>query len=159
MIMAKETAGTLALKKAQIAFKLYPYDYEAGAEKIGIQAAEALNKAPEQVFKTLMTEVDKKPVCVIVPSNSEVSMKKLAHGCNGKSANMMKPDLAERMTGFKVGGISPFGQRKQVKTFIDETAILFEEILINGGVRGLLVGVKPNEVIEILGFDLADLVA
>ncbi|MBN8648993.1 MAG: Cys-tRNA(Pro) deacylase [Caulobacterales bacterium] len=157
--MAKETAGTLALKKAGIAFTPYPYEYDPNADKIGIQAANALGKAPEQVFKTLMCEVDKAPACVIIPSDCEVSMKKLAAAFGGKSANMMKPDAAERMTGFKVGGISPFGQRKQVKTFIDETAILFDEVLINGGARGLLVGVIPNDVIEILRFGLIDLVA
>lgn len=157
--MAKETAATLALKKARIAFIPYPYEYDPNADKIGLHAANALVKAPEQVFKTLMCEVDKAPACVIIPSDCEVSMKKLAHALGGKSANMMKPDAAERMTGFKVGGISPFGQRKQVKTFIDETAILFDEILINGGARGLLVGLKPNEVIEIMGFETVDLIA
>jgi Cys-tRNA(Pro)/Cys-tRNA(Cys) deacylase len=74
------------------------------------------------VFKTLMAEVDGKPVCVVVPSDCEVSMKKLAAAFGGKSANMMKPADAERLTGFKVGGISPFGQRKRVPTAIDETA-------------------------------------
>lgn len=157
--MAKETSATLALKKAGIAFIPYPYDYDPNADKIGLQAANALGKAPEQVFKTLMCEIDRAPACVIIPSDCEVSMKKLAQAIGGKSANMMKPDAAERMTGFKVGGISPFGQRKQVKSFIDETAILFDEILINGGTRGLLVGLKPNEVIEIMGFETVDLIA
>lgn len=157
--MAKETSGTLALKKARIAFTPYPYEYDSNAEKIGLQAAAALGKAPEQVFKTLMCEVDGKPACVIIPSDREVSMKKLAHAFGGKSANMMKPDAAERMTGFKVGGISPFGQRKQVKTFIDETAILYDEVLINGGARGLLAGLNPNEVIEILDIVAFDLLA
>ncbi len=157
--MAKETAGTLALKKAGIAFTPYPYEYDPNADKIGLQAANALGKAPEQVFKTLMCEVDKTPACVIIPSDKEVSMKKLAVAFGGKSANMMKPDAAERMTGFKVGGISPFGQRKQVKTFIDETAILFDEVLINGGARGLLVGVKPEIIIKLISLNIADISA
>ena len=76
-----------------------------------------------------MCEIDKAPACVIIPSDCEVSMKKLAAAFGGKSANMMKPDAAERMTGFKVGGISSFGQRKQVKTFIGETAILFLSLI------------------------------
>lgn len=147
------------MKKAGIAFTPYTYDYDPNAEKIGLQAAAALGKSPEQVFKTLMCEVDAKAACVIIPSDNEVSMKKLAHAFGGKSANMMKPDAAERLTGFKVGGISPFGQRKAVRTFIDETAILFDQVLINGGARGLLIGVKPNEVIKILDFELSDIVA
>lgn len=157
--MTKEISATLDLKKAGIEFTPFPYEYDPNAEKIGIQAAQALGFPPERVFKTLMTEVDKKPICVIIPSNSEISMKKLAKGISGKSANMMKPIDAERITGFKVGGISPFGQRKKVQTLIDETAILFEEILINGGARGLLIGVEPNKIIKFFKFTALDLIA
>jgi Cys-tRNA(Pro)/Cys-tRNA(Cys) deacylase len=105
--VSKTTAATLALAKAGIAFTLFPYDYDPDAPKVGLQAAEALSKSPDQVFKTLMAEVDGKPVCVVVPSDCEVSMKKLAATFGGKSAQMMKPADAERLTGFKVGGISP----------------------------------------------------
>ena len=143
--MSKTTAATLALTKAGIGFTHFPYDYDPDAPRIGLQAAEALGKAPEQVFKTLMADVDGKPDCVVVPSDCEVSMKKLAAAFGGKSAIMMKPADAERLTGFKVGGISPFGQRKKVPTAMDETAELFDEVLINGGQRGLLVGLKPAD--------------
>ena len=147
--MSKTTAATLALSKAGISFTHFPYEYDPDAPRIGLQAAEALGKAPEQVFKTLMAEVDGKPVCVVVPSDCEVSMKKLAAAFGGKSANMMKPADAERLTGFKVGGISPFGQRKKVPTAMDETAELFDEVLINGGQRGLLVGLKPGDAAQV----------
>ncbi len=142
---ARETAATLALKKAGIAFNTYPYEYDPNAEKIGLQAAIALGKDPSIVFKTLMCECDGKSVCAIIPSNCELSLKKLAKAANGKSAKMMKPDAAERVTGFKVGGVSPFGQKKKVPTFMDESAQMFDEILINGGARGLLLGFTPNE--------------
>ena len=157
--MSKTTAATLALSTAGVAFTLFPYDYDPDAPRVGLQAAEALGKDPAQVFKTLMAEVDGKPVCVVVPSDCEVSMKKLAATFGGKSANMMKPMDAERLTGFKVGGISPFGQRKKVPTAIDETAELFDEVLINGGQRGLLVGLKPADAARIADAKLADLVA
>lgn len=157
--MSKTTAATLALTKAGVAFTHFPYDYDPDAPRIGLQAAEALGKAPEQVFKTLMAEVDGKPVCVVVPSDCEVSMKKLAAAFGGKSANMMKPADAERLTGFKVGGISPFGQRKKVPTAIDETAELFDEVLINGGQRGLLVGLKPGDAVSAAEMKVVDLVA
>jgi Cys-tRNA(Pro)/Cys-tRNA(Cys) deacylase len=157
--MSKTTAATLALTTAGIAFTLFPYDYDPDAPRVGLQAAEALGKDPEQVFKTLMAEVDGKPVCVVVPSDCEVSMKKLAATFGGKSANMMKPADAERLTGFKVGGISPFGQRKKVPTAIDETAELFDEVLINGGQRGLLVGLKPADAARVADARTADLVA
>lgn len=157
--MSKTTPATLALEKAGIAFTLFPYDYDPDAPRVGLQAAEALGRAPEQVFKTLMAEVDGTPVCVVVPSDCEVSMKKLAATFGGKTANMMKPPDAERLTGFKVGGISPFGQRRKVPTAIDETAELFDEVLINGGQRGLLLGLSPADAARAAEARLSDLTA
>ena len=157
--MSKTTPATLALEKAGIGFTLFPYDYDPDAPRVGLQAAEALGRAPEQVFKTLMAEVDGKPVCVVVPSDCEVSMKKLAATFGGKTANMMKPPDAERLTGFKVGGISPFGQRRKVPTAIDETAELFDEVLINGGQRGLLLGLSPADAARAAEAKLSDLTA
>jgi Cys-tRNA(Pro)/Cys-tRNA(Cys) deacylase len=157
--MSRTTAATLALSKAGVSFTPFPYDYDPEAPRIGLQAAEALGRDPAQVFKTLMAEVDGKPVCVVVPSDGEVSMKKLAAAFGGKSASMMKPADAERMTGFKVGGISPFGQRKAVPTAIDETAELYDEVLINGGQRGLLVGLAPADAIRVAAMQVADLLA
>ena len=157
--MSKTTPATVALATAGVPFTLFTYDYDPEAPRVGLQAAEALGKSPDQVFKTLMAEVDGKPVCVVVPSDCEVSMKKLAATFAGKSANMMKPVDAERLTGFKVGGISPFGQRKKVPTAIDETAELFDEVLINGGQRGLLVGLSPADAASASGAKLADLTA
>jgi Cys-tRNA(Pro)/Cys-tRNA(Cys) deacylase len=157
--MSKTTPATLALGAAGVTFALFPYDYDPDAPRVGLQAAEALGKSPDQVFKTLMAEVDGKPVCVVVPSDCEVSMKKLAATFGGKSANMMKPVDAERLTGFKVGGISPFGQRKKVPTAIDETAELFDEVLINGGQRGLLVGLAPADAARVADARFADLAA
>ncbi|HEY1071384.1 Cys-tRNA(Pro) deacylase [Brevundimonas sp.] len=157
--MSKTTPATVALTRAGVAFELFPYDYDPDAPRVGLQAAEALGWAPEQVFKTLMTLVDAKPACVIVPSDCEVSMKKLATAVGGKSAQMMKPADAERLTGYKVGGVSPFGHRKAVPTVMDETAILFDRILINGGQRGLLLGLTPDEAARAAGAKLADLTA
>jgi Cys-tRNA(Pro)/Cys-tRNA(Cys) deacylase len=157
--MSRTTAATLALSKAGVSFTPFPYDYDPEAPRIGLQAAEALGRDPAQVFKTLMAEVDGKPVCVVVPSDGEVSMKKLAAAFGGKSASMMKPADAERMTGFKVGGISPFGQRKAVPTAIDETAELYDEVLINGRQRGLLVGLAPADAIRVAAMQVADLLA
>ena len=157
--MSKTTAATLALTKAGIRFTPFSYDYDPDAPRIGLQAAEALGRDPAQVFKTLMAEVDGKPVCVVVPSDGEVSMKKLAAAFGGKSANMMRPADAERLTGFKVGGISPFGQRRTVPTAIDETAELYDQVLINGGQRGLLVGLAPADAVRAAAMKVADLSA
>ena len=157
--MSKTTPATVALTRAGIAFALHPYDYDPDAPRTGLQAAEALGWAPEQVFKTLMTLVDGAPACVVVPSDGEVSMKKLAAVLGGKSAQMMKPADAERLTGFKVGGVSPFGQRKPVRTVIDETAVLFDQVLINAGQRGLLLAIAPEDAVKATNAVLADVAA
>ena len=156
--MSKTTPATQALLKAGIAFTLAHYDYDPNAERVGLQAAEAMGVSPAEVFKTLMAELDGKPVCAIVPSDEEMNMKKLAAAFQGKSAHMMKPADAERLTGYKVGGISPLGQRKPVPTALDELATLYEEIFLNGGQRGLQIRIKPQDLVQALDCVVADLV-
>ena len=157
--MSKTTRATLALSKAGIAFTLHEYAYDPNAERIGMQAAEALNEAAHRVLKTLTAEVDGKPVCVVVPSDREVSMKKLAAAFGGKSASMMKPPDAERITGYHVGGISPFGQKRLVPTAIEETALAEALVYINGGQRGLQVRLAPADALAVLKAKAAPLIA
>ena len=157
--MSKTTRATQALTKAGVVFTVHTYDYDPGADRVGIQAAEALGEDPARVLKTLMAEVDGKPVCVIVPSDREVSMKKLASAFKGKSANMMKPADAERLTGFVVGGISPFGQKKQVPTAIEEAALAHEAVYMNGGQRGLQVRLATRDVVTALKAIAASVIA
>ena len=157
--MPKSTPATMALRKLGIAFKLHTYVYESTAEAIGLQAAEALGVEPNRMLKTLMAEVDGKPVCVVVPSDCEVSMKKLAAAMDGKSANMMKPADAERMTGYHVGGISPFGQRKKVPTAMDDSALTHVTVFVNGGQRGLQIEIDPNDAALAAGARLTPVVA
>lgn len=156
--MSKTTPATLALTKSGVPFALATYDYEAGAERVGLQAAEAMGVSPAIVLKTLMVEVDGKPACVVVPSDQEVNMKKVAAAFGGKAAQMMKPDTAERLTGYKVGGISPFGQRKPVPTAVEELATLEDEIFLNGGQRGLQIRMRPDDLIGALDAKAADLI-
>lgn len=157
--MSKTTRATQVLSQAGVAFTAHAYDYDPGAERVGLQAAEALGEAPQRVLKTLMAEVDGKPVCVVVPSDREVSMKKLASAFRGKSANMMKPADAERLTGYHVGGISPFGQKKTVPTAIEEAALAEPLVYINGGQRGLQVRLDPKEALKVLNAVAAPLIA
>ena len=156
--MSKTTPATIALSRAGVRFTLASYDYDPDADRVGLQAAEAMGVSPSIVLKTLMAEVDGKPVCVVVPSDEEVNMKKLAAAFGGKSAHMMKPADAERLTGYKVGGISPFGQRKPVPTAVEELATLEDEIFLNGGQRGLQIRIKPEDLVAALGGKAADLV-
>ena len=130
--MSRTTRATQALTKAGAAFTVHVYDYEPGADRIGLQAAEALGEDPRRVLKTLMAEVDGKPVCVVLASDREVAMKKLAAAVGGKSASMMKPADAERLTGYHVGGISPFGQKRSVPVVIDATALEEPAVYLNG---------------------------
>jgi Cys-tRNA(Pro)/Cys-tRNA(Cys) deacylase len=157
--MSKTTRATQILSKAGVDFTVHTYDYDPNAERIGLQAAEAIGEAPHRVLKTLMAEVDGKSVCVVVPSDHEVSMKKLANAFGGKSASMMKPADAERLTGYHVGGISPFGQKKLVPTAIEEASLSEPLVYMNGGQRGLQVRLDPNDALTVLKATAAPLVA
>ena len=157
--MSKTTRATQFLDKAGVKYDLVTYDYDPDADRIGMQAAEAIGAEPFRVLKTLMAEVDGKAVCVVVPSDHEVSMKKLAAAFGGKSASMMKPADAERLTGYHVGGISPFGQKKLVPTAIEEAALSEPHVFINGGQRGLQVRLAPADAKMALKAVAAPLVA
>ena len=157
--MSKTTPATLALRKLGCAFKLHTYVYDSDADNIGLQAAEALGIEPSRMLKTLMAEVDGKPVCAVVPSDCEVSMKKLASAFGGKTAKMMRPADAERLTGYHVGGISPFGQKKRARVFVDEAALAHASIIVNGGRRGLQIELAPADLVRVLAATPAALVA
>ena len=157
--MAKATRATAALEKAGTAFTVHSYDYDPDADRIGMQAAEALGEPPARVLKTLMILLDGRPACAILPSDAQVAMKKLAAALGGKSAEMMKPADAERVTGFKVGGISPFGQMRKVPTAIEAAALNEPYIFLNGGQRGLQVRLDPGEAALILTARVAPIVA
>jgi Cys-tRNA(Pro)/Cys-tRNA(Cys) deacylase len=157
--MSKATRATKMLEQAGIAFSTHTYDYDGNADRIGLQAAEALGEEPSRVLKSLMALVDGKPVCVIVPSDREVSMKKLAAAFGGKSAQMMKPADAERLSGYKVGGISPFGQMRPPRAAIEEEAMAQDQVYINGGQRGLQVRLNPHDAAKVLSAIVVRLVA
>jgi Cys-tRNA(Pro)/Cys-tRNA(Cys) deacylase len=107
----------------------------------------------------LMAEVDGKPVCVVVASDREVSMKKLAAAFDGKTAKMMRPADAERLTGYHVGGISPFAQKKRVPVAIDQAALGETTVYVNGGQRGLQIELAPDDARRALDAMVAALVS
>jgi Cys-tRNA(Pro)/Cys-tRNA(Cys) deacylase len=157
--MSKTTRATQALEKLGVKFTLHAYDYDPDAASIGLQAAEALGVEPARVLKTLMAEVDGKPVCAVVPSDCEVSMKKLASAFAAKAAKMMRPADAERLTGYHVGGISPFGQKKRVPVAIEAAALGHASVFLNGGQRGLQVELAPQDAVKAAGAIARALVA
>ncbi|MFM6830932.1 MAG: Cys-tRNA(Pro) deacylase [Novosphingobium sp.] len=157
--MAQVTRATKQLDEAGVAFALHSYAYDPSADSIGLAAALALGAPPGQVFKTLMVLADGKPACAIAPSDGEVSLKRVAAALGAKGAVMMRPPDAERITGYKIGGISPFGQMRRVPTVLDETALLWDAIFVNGGQRGLQVLVSGEDAARVLGAVVADIAA
>lgn len=156
--MSRTTRATLALQQAGVSFTVHTYDYDPQAERIGLQAAEAMGADPSSVLKTLMVTLDGKPACVILPSDREVNLKKLAAALGGKAAQMMKPADAERITGYHVGGISPFGQKKRVPTLIEQSAFEHGQVFINGGQRGLQVKLDPRAAAAVLEAKVAGVI-
>ena len=157
--MAKATPATVALQKAGVAFTLHEYDYDPNAARIGMQAAEALGVDPARLLKTLMAKAGSATVCVLVPSDLDVSLKKLAAAAGAKDAAMLPPAQAERVTGYHVGGISPFGQKKRVRAFLEQSALVHATIIVNGGQRGLQIELAPADLVRVLGATSGDLCA
>ncbi|HEX4183686.1 MAG TPA: Cys-tRNA(Pro) deacylase [Caulobacteraceae bacterium] len=157
--MSKTTRATKALEQAGVAFSVHTYDYDPNADRIGLQAAEALGAGPDRVLKTLMTLVDGKPICAMIPSDRELSMKKLAAIFNGKHAQMMKPNDAERVSGYKVGGVSPFGQARKTPAVIEEQSLARDYVYLNAGQRGLQVRLDPKDAVRALSAVSGSIVA
>jgi Cys-tRNA(Pro)/Cys-tRNA(Cys) deacylase len=154
--MAKSTPATLALEKAGVIFTVHEYDYDPNARRIGMQAAEALGVEPVRLLKTLMARAGDEVVCVLAPSDREVNLKKLASAAGAKSAAMLGAAEAERISGYHVGGISPLGQKKRVRVFIDESALSFDRLVLNGGRRGLQVELASDDLVQALDAQAVD---
>jgi Cys-tRNA(Pro)/Cys-tRNA(Cys) deacylase len=153
--MSRTTPATLAMDKAGLAYSLVTYTYDPNADRVGLQAAEALGAPPGEVLKTLMVQADGKPACVVLASDREVSMKRLAAALGAKTAEMMKPADAERITGYRVGGVSPFGQKRVVPTVIDAPAAALPRAFVNGGQRGLQARLAPADLVRVLNAQVA----
>jgi Cys-tRNA(Pro)/Cys-tRNA(Cys) deacylase len=156
--MTKGTPATLALQKAAVAFTLHEYDYDPEAVRIGLQAAEALGVEPGRLLKTLMAKAGD-VVCVLLPSDRELSLRKLANAAGTKDAAMLRPAEAERLTGYRVGGISPFGQKRRVRVFVDRAAIAHPAVIVNGGRRGLQIELAALDLVRLLDAATAELSA
>jgi Cys-tRNA(Pro) deacylase len=145
-----ETPATAMLKAHGVPFTEHPYDY---VEHGGAQhSAQVLGLDPSTVVKTLVMEDEKaRPLLVLMHGNRTVSTKNLARQIGAKSVQPCKPDVANRHSGYLVGGTSPFGTRKQMPVYIDETILALPAIVINGGRRGYLVGITPEACVRLLG--------
>jgi Cys-tRNA(Pro)/Cys-tRNA(Cys) deacylase len=143
------TPATVALTKAKVEFSTHTYDHDPNAKSYGLEAAEALGLAVEQVFKTLLVEVDGKLTVGVVPVDKQLDLKAIAAAAGGKKAVMADPAAAERTTGYVVGGISPIGQKRALLTVVDATATDHATVYVSGGRRGLDIGLSPADLITI----------
>ncbi|TCD53934.1 Cys-tRNA(Pro) deacylase [Alloscardovia theropitheci] len=162
------TAATAALQfvtDAHCEFTTYTYEHNSDhmEEGFGLEGAAQLDVQSEQIFKTLLIDIGERPghdlATCIVPVTGHLNLKAAAAACGVKKAQMATPQVAERQTGYVVGGISPFGQKISHPTVIDESALEFEEILVSGGRRGLSIGLNPLDLIDLLDAKIAPIAA
>lgn len=140
------TPATVALTALGIPFTPRPYQHDPAATSFGLEAAAALGVDPSRVFKTLLAESDGSLVVAIVPVSGQLDLKALASALGGKRAAMADPAVAERKTGYVVGGISPIGQRTTLPTVLDESAFEHETVLVSGGRRGFDLELAPTDL-------------
>ena len=150
------TPATKLLKANKIEFSIHEYEHDANVKSFGLEAAEKLNLRVEEVFKTLLVTDEKNYFVAILPVHHQLNLKKVAQAVGAKKLKMSDPKDAERLTGYLVGGISPVGQKKRLKTVIDQSAQQLEKLYVSGGKRGLDIGLKPQDLAKVLSATFAD---
>ncbi|QEE61570.1 Cys-tRNA(Pro) deacylase [Salinibacterium sp. dk2585] len=156
--MAVGTPATVALDAAGIRYSVHSYEHDPSNTNFGLEAAEAIGVDPDRVFKTLLADVDGRLVVGLVPVSGKLDLKALAAAVGSKKAVMADPSVAQRRTGYVVGGISPIGQKMRHDTVIDETAELWDTVFVSGGRRGLDIELAPSDLVRVtdaLVFDIA----
>ncbi|GAA1364932.1 Cys-tRNA(Pro) deacylase [Streptomyces beijiangensis] len=149
------TPATVALTAAGTPYTLHAYAHDPAAPSYGEEAAEALGVAPDRVFKTLLADVDGELTVAVVPVSGSLDLKALATAVGGKRAAMADPAAAERSTGYVLGGISPLGQRKRLRTVLDSSASAHPTVCISAGRRGLEVELSPSDLATLTSAVLA----
>ncbi|WP_276903997.1 Cys-tRNA(Pro) deacylase [Frischella perrara] len=152
------------LRKLKVAFKLHQYQHDVNETQFGKEAVAkldpTLNIVPQQVFKTLVVSLNgsnkELAVCVIAVSD-HLDLKKATKILGAKKVDLANPQLAQKVTGYLVGGISPLGQKKLLITVIDQGALQFDRIFISGGRRGLEIEIAPNDLANIINANFADI--
>ena len=147
------------LKKNKCKFKIHKYEHDSDCTNYGEEAASKLGLDENQVFKTLLVELSPKELAVgIIPVNCSMSLKNIASALKVKSAKMADKNEAQKVTGYLLGGISPLGQKKRLRTVINLSAFDFETIFVSGGRRGLDVEVNPEDLKKLLNTQIENIV-
>jgi Cys-tRNA(Pro)/Cys-tRNA(Cys) deacylase len=146
------TPAVNILKKKKITYTLHKYKHEPNTSSYGLEAAEKLDLSPDRVFKTLLAILDTAELVVaIVPVTSMLNLKELARACDAKKSAMAEKSTVEKSTGYVLGGVSPLGQKKQLRTLIDASAKTFQTIYVSAGRRGLEIELKPLDLAGLTG--------
>lgn len=153
----QKTNAIRILESASIKFRVI--EYESNEDELdAISVAKKIEMPPEQVFKTLVAiSNDKEYLVFVLPGNLELNLKKAANAANKKNVELIPVKSIEQVTGYIRGGCSPIGMKKQFKTFIDETALLFDEISISAGKRGMQIIINPQDLLKITKSELKEL--
>lgn len=152
------TPATKLLKAKKIQFSIHEYEHDANAKSFGLEAAEKLGLDVTEVFKTLLVSDDKNFFVAILPVHHQLNLKKVAAAFSCKKLQMADLKDAERLTGYLVGGISPIGQKKKLKTVIDQSAQKLDYMYVSGGKRGLDIGLSPADLAQVLNASFAEIV-
>jgi Cys-tRNA(Pro)/Cys-tRNA(Cys) deacylase len=144
------TPATVALERAGVPFTVHAYEHDPRSTSYGLEAAEALGLDPAVVLKTLLADVDGELAVAVVPVTGQLDLKALAAALGGKKAAMADPAVAERTTGYVVGGISPIGQRKRLRTVVDAAALAHATVYVSAGKRGVDLGLAPADLVRVL---------
>lgn len=154
------TPAVNVAKKGNVPYQLHTYIHDPSSASYGEEASEKLGIPPERVFKTLVVMIDAREMVVaVIPVSSMLSMKQIAKAVGGKKAEMANGADVERSTGYILGGVSPLGQKKRLKTFIDATAVNFPTIYVSGGRRGLDIELSPLDLAKLTNGMFAPLCA
>ncbi len=147
----------MALTAAGVAFTQHTYEHDPAARSFGLEAADVLGLPAEQVFKTLVVDTGGGLAVAVVPVSGSLDLKAMATAVNAKKVTMADPAVAQRSSGYVLGGISPVGQKRALPTVVDESATLYDVVYVSGGRRGLDLGLSPTDLVEVTGATLADI--
>lgn len=152
------TPACKLLDRQKIQYSIHEYEHDPQAKSFGLEAAEKLGLDVQEVFKTLMVTDEKNYFVAILPVQHQLNLKKVATAFGVKKLQMADPKVAERLSGYLVGGISPVGQKKRLKTVIDHSAAKLSKMYVSGGKRGLDIGLAPQDLAQVLSADFFDVV-